>query len=311
MPAGHSESPLSHVVDHNTLEIPGLREIQLPSFFGFDISRVMVMEVVAASLVALIIIPFARHVARQPVTRGRLMNIFEVFLLFIRDVIARPAIDGGHDDHGHDDRGHPSHDAYHGPGHDEGGLIGVGPGTSHGIAHKRRDSDAFMPFLWTMFFFILSCNLLGMVPGGASATGNINVTFVLATLTLVTVVIAGMRAMGVAGFWVSIVPKMDVPGWLKPPLWGLMFVIEVLGLFIRHIVLSVRLFANMLAGHIVLAVILGFIAQATGIMTWIVTPASIFGSVALSLLEIFVAFLQAYIFTFLAALFIGSAAHPH
>ena len=162
-----------------------------------------------------------------------------------------------------------------------------------------------------MFFFILFCNLLGMVPGGASATGNINVTFMLATLTLVTVVIAGMRAMGVAGFWVSIVPKMDVPGWLKPPLWGLMFVIEVLGLFIRHIVLSVRLFANMLAGHIVLAVILGFIAQATGMMTWIVTPASLFGGVALSLLELFVAFLQAYIFTFLAALFIGSAAHPH
>lgn len=311
MPAGHSENPLSHVVDHNTLEIPGLREIDLPSILGLQISRVVVMEVVAATLVALIIIPFARHVARQPVTRGRLMNIFEVILLFIRDVIARPAIDAGHDDHGHDDSGHPSHDHYHGPGHDEGGMLGIGPGTSHGIAHKRRDSEAFMPFLWTMFFFILFCNLLGMVPGGASATGNINVTFVLATLTLVTVVIAGMRAMGVAGFWVSIVPKMDVPGWLKPPLWGLMFVIEVLGLFIRHIVLSVRLFANMLAGHIVLAVILGFIAQATGMMTWIVTPASLFGGVALSLLELFVAFLQAYIFTFLAALFIGSAAHPH
>ena len=68
---------------------------------------------------------------------------------------------------------------------------------------------------------------------------------------------------------------------------------------------------RLLAGHIVLAVILGFIAQATGMMTWIVTPASLFGGVALSLLELFVAFLQAYIFTFLAALFIGSAAHPH
>ncbi len=90
-----------------------------------------------------------------------------------------------------------------------------------------------------------------------------------------------------------------------------MFVIEVAGLLIRHVVLSVRLFANMLAGHIVLAVILGFIAQAAGIFTYLVTPASILGVVALSLLELFVAFLQAYIFTFLSALFIGAAVHPH
>jgi F-type H+-transporting ATPase subunit a len=90
-----------------------------------------------------------------------------------------------------------------------------------------------------------------------------------------------------------------------------MFVIEVAGLLIRHVVLSVRLFANMLAGHVVLAVILGFIGMATGVITYLVTPASILGVVALSMLELFVAFLQAYIFTFLAALFIGSASHSH
>ncbi|MDB5353540.1 MAG: F0F1-type synthase, alpha subunit [Planctomycetota bacterium] len=313
MAQGHSSNPLSHVVDHNTLELPGLPEIDLPNIFGFQITRFMVMEVVAALLVILVIVPFARHVAKRPVTRGRLMNIFEVFILFIRDGIARPAIDAGHDDHG-DDHGHGKHKhipEHHDPLGDEGGLLGAGPGTSHAPGHSGRDSDVFMPFLWTMFFFILFCNLLGMIPGGASATGNINVTVMLAALTLITVFISGMRAMGVAGFWVSIVPKMDVPIWLKPMLWGLMFVIEVMGLFIRHIVLSVRLFANMLAGHIVLAVILGFVAQAVGMMTFLVTPASILGSVALSLLELFVAFLQAYIFTFLAALFIGSAAHPH
>ncbi len=98
---------------------------------------------------------------------------------------------------------------------------------------------------------------------------------------------------------------------MKPPMWLLMFFIEIAGLFIRHIVLSVRLFANMLAGHIVLAVILGFILTVGGWMWYFVTPASIAGVVALSLLELFVAFLQAYIFTFLSALFIGSAAHPH
>jgi F-type H+-transporting ATPase subunit a len=105
---------------------------------------------------------------------------------------------------------------------------------------------------------------------------------------------------------------MDVPWWLKPPLWGLMFVIEVAGLFIRHVVLAVRLFANMFAGHVVLAVILGFILPVHGsALFWPVTAASVTGLVALSLLELFVAFLQAYIFTFLSALFIGSAVHPH
>src|ERR687894_652611 len=110
---------------------------------------------------------------------------------------------------------------------------------------------------------------------GASATGNINVTGILALLTLGAVIVAGMRAMGPVGFWVGIVPHLDVPAVLKPPLWILMFVIEVAGLLIRHVVLSVRLFANMLAGHIVLAVILGFIAQAAGIFVYLVTPASV------------------------------------
>ena len=124
---------------------------------------------------------------------------------------------------------------------------------------------------------------------------------------------AGMREMGPVGFWVGIVPHMDVPVLMKPPLWLLMFVIEVAGLFIRHLVLAVRLFANMFAGHIVLAVILGFILMARGdarCWSWCCRRASP-GWSLLSLLELFVAFLQAYIFTFLSALFIGSAVHPH
>jgi len=172
-------------------------------------------------------------------------------------------------------------------------------------------ADHYLPFLWTLFFFVLFNNLLGLVPGMASATGNINVTATLALMTLVTVIMAGMREMGAVGFWVGIVPHMDVPAIMKPPLWGLMFVIEVAGLFIRHIVLAVRLFANMFAGHVVLAVILGFIVAAKGFIFWPVMGASVVGLVLLSLLELFVAFLQAYIFTFLSALFIGSAVHPH
>jgi F-type H+-transporting ATPase subunit a len=174
-------------------------------------------------------------------------------------------------------------------------------------------ADRYLPYLWTVFFFVLFNNLLGMFPGGASATGNVNVTAVLALMTLAVVLGAGMREMGVVGYWLGIVPHMDVPAWLKPWLWGLMFVIEVAGLLIRHVVLAVRLFANMFAGHVVLAVILGFILMTKFLAPsfFLVTPASLIGVVLLSLLELFVAFLQAYIFTFLSALFIGSAVHPH
>jgi F-type H+-transporting ATPase subunit a len=89
------------------------------------------------------------------------------------------------------------------------------------------------------------------------------------------------------------------------------FVLEVVGLLIRHGVLAVRLLANMFAGHLVLAVILAFIGIVEGAIWWGVMPASILGAVALSLLELFVAFLQAYVFTYLSALFIGMAVHPH
>ncbi len=278
--AGHGDNPLAHVVDHPNLELPFWPEpieVTLPRIAGVQITRFMVTELIAAVLVALVVIPLARHVARQHVTRGWFMNLFESMVLFIRDQVARPAI-GGH------------------------------------------GADAFLPYLWTVFFFVLFNNLLGLIPGMASATGNINVTAVLAIMTLVTVLMAGMREMGVAGFWVGIVPHMDVPGLIKPPLWILMFVIEVGGLLIRHVVLAVRLFANMLAGHIVLAVILGFIlmageaakTQTYGTLIFdSVAAASVLGVIALSLLELFVAFLQAYIFAFLSALFIGSAVHPH
>ncbi len=246
-----------------------LPKIPLPGIGDFQITRFMVVELIAAALMLAVLIPVVRHIARQPVSRGWFMNLFEAILLFIRDEVARPSI-GGH------------------------------------------GADRFLPYLWTVFFFILFNNLLGLVPGGASPTGNINVTVVLAVMTLVTVVGAGMREMGPGGFWVGMVPHLDVPGWLKPPLWGLMFFIEIAGLLIRHIVLGVRLFANMFAGHMVLSVILGFILMAWGSLALaVVMPASLGGVILLSVLELFVAFLQAYIFTFLSAMFIGTAVHPH
>jgi len=271
-----AHDPLAHVVDHDTLElfwpfVPTYQlELHLPKIpiVDFQITRFMVMELIAAALALAILIPTVRHIRRNQVTKGGFFNAVEAILLFIRDEVARPAI-GGH------------------------------------------GADKFLPFLWTAFFFVLISNLLGMIPGFASSTGNINVTAVLALSTLGVVVWAGMKEYGVKGFFVNLVPHVDVPKPLSYVFWPLMFVIELMGLLIKHLVLAVRLFANMFAGHVVLAVILGFITMASGWLFYVVTPASIAGVVALSLLELFVAFLQAYVFTFLSAIFIGSAVHSH
>jgi F-type H+-transporting ATPase subunit a len=176
----------------------------------------------------------------------------------------------------------------------------------------HHDGDRFVPFLWTIFFFILGCNLFGMIPWMGSPTGNLSVTATLAIITFLVVIGSGMKKMGPVGFWKAQVPHMDVPGPLKFILIPMIFAIEVFGLLVKHGVLAVRLLANMMGGHVVLAVILAFIAaSAQSLWWWGVMPASVLGATALSMLELFVAFLQAYIFTFLSALFIGMAVHPH
>jgi F-type H+-transporting ATPase subunit a len=165
-----------------------------------------------------------------------------------------------------------------------------------------------------MFFFVLACNLMGMVPWAGSPTGALATTGALALCTFATVVGAGMMKMGPVGFWKAQVPHMDLPLPLAIFLKPMVFAIEVLGLGIKHFVLSVRLLANMMAGHLVLAVLVAFVAAIAPFGTAAIAgvgAASVLGATALSLLELFVAFLQAYIFTFLSALFIGMAVHPH
>ncbi len=195
-------------------------------------------------------------------------------LVFIRDQVARPAI---------------AHDPHH-----------------------YHEADKFLPFLWTIFFFVLICNLLGILPWLGSATGALATTGALALVTFLVVIGAGMFNRGPIGFWIGQVPHMDLPGPMAILLKPMVFVIEVMGLVIKHFVLAVRLLANMMAGHLVLAVIVAFIAASAKSLVWFgVMPASVLGATALSLLELFVAFLQAYIFTFLSALFIGMAIHEH
>jgi F-type H+-transporting ATPase subunit a len=170
--------------------------------------------------------------------------------------------------------------------------------------------------LWTLFFFILFCNLFGMLPWLGAPSGSLSVTLALACCTFATTLIAGSIKFGPIGFWKNQIPSMDLSAVMGALLRPMIFVIEVMGLFIKHAVLAVRLLANMLAGHLVLLAILGLIvmaaeAHASNTLYGVVSTASTIGATLLSCLELFVAFLQSYVFTYLSALFIGAAVHKH
>lgn len=174
-------------------------------------------------------------------------------------------------------------------------------------------ADKFLPVLMTLFFFILGCNLLGLVPWMGTPTGAFGAALALAAITFLTGLVAGTKKFGVVGFWTNMVPSMELPAALFP-LKIAIFAIEVLGTGIKHGILAVRLLANMAAGHLVLLGILGMITAAAKGSTgsWAtVSTISVLGSIIFSVLELGVAFLQAYVFTFLSALFIGAATHHH
>lgn len=163
--------------------------------------------------------------------------------------------------------------------------------------------NAFVPFGLTLFFFILFANLLGLVPYGSTATGNISVTAALALITFVVVEATGIRTQG-WGYLRTIVyvPPKDIPLPMKLFMVPIMTVVEIIGKFTKPFALAVRLFANMTAGHVVLLALISLIFT---FKTLTVVAASVTMGVGSSLLEIFVAFLQAYIFTILSMVFIG------
>jgi F-type H+-transporting ATPase subunit a len=243
-------------------------------------------------------------------------------ILFVRDQVARPAIDShdhGHGDHGHEPHGdHGGHGDHGDHGHSDHGhgapaLAGVG-GPTVAVHREVHEGDRFVPLLLTLFFFVLGCNLLGMVPWAGSPTASFSVTLALAGVTMLTVIVAGMLKFGFFGFFANQVPSMDLPLPLAILLKPMIFAIELLGLCIKHLILAVRLLANMVAGHLVLLGIMGLISAAATYSTgmWAtVTGISVVSCTLFSLLELFVAFLQAYIFTFLSALFIGASVHQH
>jgi F-type H+-transporting ATPase subunit a len=258
-----------------------------------------------------------RVVSGEPL-KGRFWHFFEAILLYLRDEVVRPGIGDDHahghheaegGGHGHDAHGHGGHAA---PGHGHDPHSHAVPSGHAAALTTSHPADQYLPFIWSVFFFVLFCNLLGAVPWMGSPTGSVWVTAVLAAFTFAAVIATGTETSGFVGFWKALVPSMELPPALAVFMIPLMWVIEFAGLVIKHGVLALRLFANIMAGHTVIAVILTFIAQVgASKLFYVVAPASIFGQVAIGLLELFVAFLQAYVFAYLSTLFIAAAKHPH
>jgi F-type H+-transporting ATPase subunit a len=244
---------------------------------GFCVSKFLVIQVAVALILLVAFRWLARKIATGGPPRGRLWNLLELFLVYLRDNVARTAI-------------------------------------------GKHDGDRFVPLLWTIFMFVLACNLCGMIPWVGTPTGSLSVTSALAAVTFLTGVLSGMRKFGVAGFFANQVPSMSLPLIMAIFIKPLVLVLELIGLCIKHAVLAIRLLANMVAGHLVLLGIMGLAFGATAaasfvdVSSWLwagTAVVAIVGSTLFSCLELFVAFLQAYIFTFLSALFIGAAVHHH
>jgi F-type H+-transporting ATPase subunit a len=279
-----SASPIDHVKDsphiHITDTLFGGISFDLPAInlFGyqFQVTKFMVLELLAAFLAMVIFIPLCRKAAKGDLPKGPFWNAFEGLLTFIRNDVAKPNL-GDH------------------------------------------DADKYAPFLWTLFIFILFMNLLGMFPFLGSPTASIWVTAGLAIVAFFMLHVPAIVHHGPLGYLKVTFPHIEIGENLFARAFGFflavcIWTIEMVGTVIKSFVLCVRLFANMFAGHMVLASILFFIivvgnAGISGL--WVgVTFASVMGVVALSLLELFVAFLQAYVFVFLTSLFMGMALHP-
>ena len=238
--------------------------------FGFEVivTNHMFMVTLAAVLM-LILLPIA--VRGRSLVRKGFGNLIESVCVFIREEVARPF---------------------------------MGDAT-----------DRYIGFVWTVFFFILSLNLLGMVPigkiitlltgkvihlGGA-ATANIWVVGALAMISFCAIHVSGIKQQGVKDYFKHFAPAVP---W---PIMPFIYALEIVGALVKPFALAIRLFANILAGHVVLATLLGFVFI---FRSYAVGVASVTAAVLLSFLELFVAFLQAYIFTFLTSIFIGFAVKP-
>ena len=188
---------------------------------------------------------------------------------------------------------------------------GLGNGLEAVVLYLRNEiilpnvgphGNGYVPFLLTLFFFILFANLLGLIPYGSTATGNISVTATLAIITFIVIETAGMKAQGKAYINTIIFWPHDMSLGMKIFISPILTPIELVGKFIKPIALAIRLFANMTAGHIVLLALISLIFT---FGSWILVPVPILMALGISVLELFVALLQAYIFMLLSSVFIG------
>jgi len=220
-------------------------------------------------------IPMAAKMRGGQPVKGRFWNMLEAILIYLKDNVIVPAIG------------------------------------------NAKDAAPYVPYLWTLFFFILFCNLLGMVPWMGTATSAIAVTATLAICTLIVVTATGMLRHGPVGFWTGMVPHIEGkvgPIKLSLVLSPFLFVLEVFSFFLKHCTLCIRLMATMFGGHLMLAVFFAFIPMVFGAGMFLfasVTILSLFAALAVSFLELFIACLQAYVFTFLTSIYIGMAIHQH
>ena len=176
------------------------------------------------------------------------------------------------------------------------------------LPNVGHHGEGFVPYLLTVFFFILTLNLLGLVPYGSTATGNISVTATLAIMTFLTVEIAGIRANGWGYLNTLFYWNKDLPLLMRPLLFVIMSPVEMIGKLTKPFALAIRLLANMTAGHIVVLAFVGLFfsfAGTTFTVSSFVGLAPLGMAVLIMVLEIFVSFLQAFIFTLLSAVFIG------
>jgi F-type H+-transporting ATPase subunit a len=170
------------------------------------------------------------------------------------------------------------------------------------LPNVGHHGESFVPFCLTLFFFILFCNLLGLIPYGATATSNISVTATLAIVSFFVIEIAGIRALGWGYLKTIVYWPSDMPLGIKLPITFIMTPVEILGKFTKPIALSIRLFANMIAGHVVILALISIIFT---FGLWTVAPFPVLAATGIMMLEIFVAFLQAFVFCLLVSVFIG------
>lgn len=273
--------PMGHVVPHALFDVA-----------GFTVTNHLFMGVVAAVLVFIAFNAAAKKIVVRGqgtdayVTRGIFANLLETLCVFIREEVARPNLE--------------------------------------------HLTDKYIKYLWTVFFFILFCNLLGMVPvgpimvliaslfgaehaghlghWGGTATGNLSLNVPLAMMSFLIIIGVGIKEAGFKHF----INHFNPVGWSVAmlPIGLLLFVLEWLGLIIKCTVLAMRLFGTMMAGHLVIAAFIGLIPVGLGLAIGVGIPVVI-GGTALMALEVFIALLQAFIFTFLTTLFIASFAVAH